>query len=390
MLGLAVELRALGKEVVLCVPPTFQAWVESFGFACVPVGPDVRPAPAQRRDVTARPTRAQLRALVPGSVRDQFRACTLAAEGCDLVVVGGALQTAARSIAEHRRLPYVHATYCPNTLPSPHHPPPRVRSQRLPSWINRLLWKASDRSWHRLFGEVLNEQRQLLGLPPVGSVPRYIATERPWVAADRVLTSGVASRIDHVQTGAWIFPDARPLPDALEKFLADGDAPIYFGFGSMLAKPETSRVIVDTVRALGRRAVILQGWGDLQPIDAGADCLSVGDVNHQRLFARVAAVVHHGGAGTTTAAALAGRPQVIVPHLYDQYYWAERVRTLGIGVRGQNGTRLDSAGLVRAVRACLKPAVVEAAQALAPRIERRGARIAAERLVADFDRAAVA
>jgi UDP:flavonoid glycosyltransferase YjiC (YdhE family) len=48
----------------------------------------------------------------------------------------------------------------------------------------------------------------------------------------------------------------------------------------------------------------------------------------------VATVIHHGGAGTTTAAASAGVPQVIVPHLLDQFYWAHRIERLGLGPRG--------------------------------------------------------
>jgi vancomycin aglycone glucosyltransferase len=53
-----------------------------------------------------------------------------------------------------------------------------------------------------------------------------------------------------------------------------------------------------------------------------ADVLVIGSVSHRPLFPRVAAVVHHGGAGTTAAATRAGRPQVVVPHLFDQFLWA--------------------------------------------------------------------
>ena len=56
-------------------------------------------------------------------------------------------------------------------------------------------------------------------------------------------------------------------------------------------------------------------------------------VPHAAVFPRVAAVVHHGGAGTTTAAARAGTPQVVLPHILDQFYWAHRVERLGLGPR---------------------------------------------------------
>ncbi len=85
------------------------------------------------------------------------------------------------------------------------------------------------------------------------------------------------------------------------------------------------------MRARGLRAVVARGWAGAGPLDDGGDCFAVGEVNQQALFRRVAVVVHHGGAGTTTAAARAGAPQVIVPQIVDQPYWAARVAALGIG-----------------------------------------------------------
>ena len=88
---------------------------------------------------------------------------------------------------------------------------------------------------------------------------------------------------------------------------------------------------IDVVRAQGRRILMSRGWAELALVDDSADCFIVDEVNQQALFPRVAAVVHHGGAGTTTAAARAGTPQVVVPQLGDQPYWAGRVWDLGIG-----------------------------------------------------------
>src|SRR5262245_47285433 len=93
----------------------------------------------------------------------------------------------------------------------------------------------------------------------------------------------------------------------------------------------TSRTLIEAARALGRRAIVSRGWAELELIDGSPDCIAVDDVNQQALFPRVAAVVHHGGAGTTHATALAGAPQVIVPMFSDQPFWASRVRELGIG-----------------------------------------------------------
>jgi hypothetical protein len=96
---------------------------------------------------------------------------------------------------------------------------------------------------------------------------------------------------------------------------------VYVGFGSMRAPQDIARVAIEAIRAQGRRALVACGWAGLAPIDDRDDCFAVGEVNQQALFGRVAAVVHHGGAGTTTTATRAGAPQVVVPQWADQPYW---------------------------------------------------------------------
>jgi vancomycin aglycone glucosyltransferase len=139
--------------------------------------------------------------------------------------------------------------------------------------------------------------------------------------------------------------------------------------------------MVAAARALGRRAIVSQGWAGLEVTDTGTDCIAVGDVSHEKLFPRVAAIVHHGGAGTTTAAARSGKPQVVVPHIYDQYFWAHRVQQLGIGVSAGRAAQLTIEKLVSALRRCLEHNMAARAQLFASRVEVHGTRVAAERLV---------
>ncbi len=388
-LALALELKALGHAAVLCVSPNYQTWVESLGVACVPVGQDVRKASARiAESQRKKPSRAKMRKLMReglrGTIREWFKVLGEAARGCDLVVVGGAMQCAGASIAQVLQIPYVYTAFSPDTLPSPNHPPPMIRSQSLPTLANRLLWVTSRWTWNRLFRDALNEERAGLGLAPISDVPSHIFTDRPWLAADPVLGPAASPDLQITQTGAWFLSESTPLPDELEQFLSEGEPPLYFGFGSMQASAQSAPLVIETARALGRRALVSQGWANLSLIDAGADCMSIGDVAHEKLFPRVAAIVHHGGAGTTATAARAGKPQIIVPHMYDQYYWAHRVKRLGVGVSGPVANRLTVGELVAALREGLKPKMTTGAQALAARIELHGARIAAQRLIQEY------
>jgi vancomycin aglycone glucosyltransferase len=423
ILALGLELRGLSHQACLCVPPNFQEWVVSYGLECVPIGPDVRKLTGGTvPGKPVLPSKEQLQKMADDSVRTQFQVIGEAARDCDLILGATALQFAARSIAEKRGIPYIFTAYCPAVLPSPKYPPTVFSSQfsfSLSEAENLRLWEEDALSF-RKFGAVINEERAKIGLEPISSVRDYMFTNRPWLAADPVLApASPVPGLEVVQTGAWMLPvsptappastnapastDAptsnnmpastgapastvAPLPADLEAFLAAGDPPIYLGFGSMRESEQMGRVLIESIRALGLRAILYQGWADLTTDDTRDDCLVIGDVDHTALFPRVAAVVHHGGAGTTHTTVRAGRAQVIVPHNYDQFYWAHRVQQMGIGVSGPLRDELTVATLVPALRACLQPEVTERARSLAGRMELHGASIAAKRLAGEETR----
>ena len=148
----------------------------------------------------------------------------------------------------------------------------------------------------------------------------------------------------------------------------------------MRTAKDLARVAIEAARAHGLRLVLSRGWADLALTDDRADCLIVGDVNHQALFRRAAAVVHHGGAGTTHIAALAGAPQVAVPQIVDQPHWARRVAELGIGA-AHDGPVPTAESLASALGTALAPETRVRATALAVQIRTDGATVAARRLL---------
>jgi hypothetical protein len=101
----------------------------------------------------------------------------------------------------------------------------------------------------------------------------------------------------------------------LVAFLDAGTPPVYVGFGSMpmRASKDAARVAIEAIRAQGRRALLSHGWADLALIDDQDDCFAVGEVNHQALFGRVAAVVC-----TTAAQCPAGAHAISEPHPHNQ------------------------------------------------------------------------
>jgi vancomycin aglycone glucosyltransferase len=388
LVALALHLKALDHEVRICAPPDFREWIESVGIPVTPIGPEVRTFAAARPAATRTQTRLTLeqrQQMAAATVGTQFETLTAAAQGCDVIVAATALQIAARSIAEKMGVPYVFVAYSAAVLPSPHHPPPvlpPLPGQSLPSTNdNRELWALDAARFNDLFGPALNARRASLGLTPVSDVRRHVLTGRPWLAADPTLGPWPDPADKEVfQTGAWILFDERPLSRELEAFLANGEPPIYFGFGSTRAAEDAGQVMLHAARALGRRAIVSRGWFDESLLANGTDCLSIGEVNVHALFPRVAAAVHHGGAGTMTAVAAAGAPQVVIPNHYDQHYWARQVQRLGIGTAHAPGAPTTES-LTRALEQTLKPDVETRAKSVAKAVRRDGIQVAAQQLV---------
>ena len=94
----------------------------------------------------------------------------------------------------------------------------------------------------------------------------------------------------------------------------------------ILGDPGAAAAMVEeTVGRTGCRAVVGAGWGGLSR--ARPNTLFVLDAApHDWLFPRVAAVVHHGGAGTTAARAARGQAVGGHPFIADQFFWGWRLR----------------------------------------------------------------
>jgi sterol 3beta-glucosyltransferase len=92
-----------------------------------------------------------------------------------------------------------------------------------------------------------------------------------------------------------------------------------------------TREVVRALALAGRRGVLLSGWGALAGVELPKTVFALEAAPHDWLFPRMAAVVHHGGAGTTSAALRAGVPSLVAPFMADQSFWGGRIAALGAG-----------------------------------------------------------
>ncbi|MFI5506544.1 glycosyltransferase [Mycobacterium sp. NPDC051804] len=364
IVALASHLRDIGHDSCLCVPPGFEELAKDFDY--FPIGHDPRMGP---RKVEGGP---------PATVAAQFAVLREAVAGCGVIVGCAAMQIAARSIAEIADIPYFYTAYSPVTLPSEHHSPPPVHGPPRPQGVSaHAQWDVDAQWWNDVWGEGLNAARAAAGLEPVTDVRAHVITDRPLLAADPTLAPWpTPSDLTVTQTGSWIRDDTRPLADDLIRFLDAGEPPILFGFGSMPVSSTVGATMVAASRNLGRRALVLRGWAGIEAPNDSPDCLTVSETNLQALLPRVAAVVHHGGAGTTTQAMHAGVPQVVVPHNFDQPYHARRVEELGIGVAHPESAPTPHS-ISDALATVLEPTMKSRALAVADTVRTDGIEIAA-------------
>ena len=283
----------------------------------------------------------------------------LAASAGAEAIVGSSLAQAGFHVAEARGVPFLAAALQPL---SPTAAFPSVLTPGL-GWLGprgrRATHRLSALAFDLPFRRAVNGwRRSALDLPPLRELDFYgrLARERRPVlyGFSELVVPKPADWGDWLHVcGYWFLaadPSWRPDP-VLADFLAAGPPPVYLGFGSMRVRdPEaTSELLASALRRAGVRGVIGSGWGGLAP-EPGGDLIAVGDVPHDWLFPRCAAVVTHGGAGTTATALRAGVPSFAVPFFADQFFWGARVARLGAGPDPLPVRRLDDAGLAARIR----------------------------------------
>jgi UDP:flavonoid glycosyltransferase YjiC (YdhE family) len=178
-------------------------------------------------------------------------------------------------------------------------------------------------------------------------------------ATDPALTAlPEGARLLVTQTGYPLLAPRSELGEELRGFLAAGPPPIYAGFGSMPVpnREKVGKLLVEAAELAGQRLVVGRGWAGIDPPPGRGDRLAIDDEPHSLLFPNVSLVIHHGGAGTVATAARAGIPQIVLPHLADQFLWRGQVVRLGLGPSAPMLRRVSATSLAKAITATLEDA----------------------------------
>jgi sterol 3beta-glucosyltransferase len=383
-LALAAGLRRRGHTVTVATHAEFADLITETGVEFADLGGNPREAlsspQGQRMLKTRNPLllSSRIGALVGPALDAALPAARAACRGADVVIFSSLAQFGL-NVADELGVPAVAAHLQPAT-PTTAMPAASLPSLRPPpAALNQVTWRLSEALTWRAFRPVLNRQRA--GLP---ALPRRPPSRWPRSLRPPVLYGFSPSVVpvppdwpDDVHVTGYWFRDPDPEwspPAALAAFLAAGRAPVYLGFGSMPdAQPAALvQALIVGARRAGQRMVLHSGWSRLREHGGllGDDVLVVDDVPHAWLFPRMAAVVHHGGAGTTAAALRAGTPAVIIPLFADQFFWARQVAALGAAAAPIARERLTDTRLADALAVALLPDSRAAAREIARALTR--------------------
>jgi UDP:flavonoid glycosyltransferase YjiC (YdhE family) len=383
-IALGAGLQRAGHEVFLSAPTIFRELINAYGLRHLPVSVNpqqIMEHPSMQAAAKSgnpfRLMRAMFREGLP-LTRTYLEEVYANCQECDAVILTQ-IPFGAYDAAEKRNIPCIQAGLGP-VYPTASFP---MIGMNLPNWkigfLNRFTYSLMDQGFWQFFRPFQNSWRKEkleLAPFPLGGPAKKIRESAPTVLGYSPLV--VPPPTDWpstvLATGYWFLnePPGWQPPAGLTDFLDAGPAPVYIGFGSMPDKDarQTTQLIADALRITGQRCVLLSGWSGLGREQLPETVFPVDSIPHSWLFPRMAAVVHHGGAGTTAAGLRSGVPSILTPYAADQFLWTKKVERLGVGPKSVSYHALTAGKLAEMIRQALSDqGMRERAAAFGRRIE---------------------
>jgi sterol 3beta-glucosyltransferase len=401
-IALGIEIKKAGHNVRIAAFEKDEAFIKSFGLEFYKVKGDISTIASGEGVKSAReadnPFKLllsfnKLKSLAFDMQKDFFNACA----GSDAIVYHPG-QAIGYFIAQHSNIPSILATPFPMT---PTRDYPALIFYNLPRLgkgynflthkiFEKIMWSASSANikkfWNEEFGKSPEgftcpfSMQNTRSLPTIISCSNYVFP-RPGDWAEHVYMSG-----------NWFLDDVADWTASsdLLDFIAGGKPPIYVGFGSLTDPAlavQTTELVIDALKHSGQRGILATGWGGISRIkNIPEDIFILESAPHSWLFPKMAAVIHHGGAGTTAAGLRAGVPSIVIPSSNDQFAWGRRVYELGAASKPIPRKRLTAEKLADAIKFVLTKEIKYTAKDLGTKIQsENGAFQAAKIMIASVE-----
>jgi len=401
-IALGVELQKAGYVVRIATFEVFESLVKSYGLEFHPLKGDITSIASRENSKGAikadNPFKLllsfnKLKSYAFDLQKDLFDAC----QGSDVILYHPGMAIGYFA-AQYLKIPAILATPFPMT-PTKDYPAlifyDKVRLGTGFNWVThkifeKIMWFASSspvkQFWKQKFGSAPENftcpypKQNTLSAPTLTSCSNFVFPRpKDWP--------------EHVyNTGYWFLdeePDWKP-PSELIDFLDKGKPPVYVGFGS-IGDPEqaqqTTNLVIKALKQSGQRGVLATGWSGMSKIDnIPEEIFIIESAPHGWLFPRMAAVIHHGGAGTTAAGLRAGVPGIVIPSANDQFAWGRKIYELGVGSKPIPRKELTSEKLSDAILYALTDQIIENAKLLGTNIQNENGTAAATQIIINCTR----
>lgn len=353
-LALGVALKEKGHTVSFCTSVTFESFIRAYdldyhymndGFIQLMNSQMGRKALEETTGLfgaakTTFKLIGQVKPLIKQTLVDAWDA---AQKTNPDIMIFGSKGTIAESVAEKLQIPSVIAMTVPQMVPTANSPAIGFPDSKLGRNYNLFTYKVTHH-FMKLYHGMLNQYRkEILGLP------KKLKSENLLSRKDGLPLLLLHCFSEHLfpqpedwpsnahVSGFWFLDRKKEWkPSAkLEQFLKDGDPPVYMGFGSMAGKnpKKLTHIAIEAFKKANVRGIIATGWGGMDVMQLPDNIIKIENAPHDWLFTKVAAVIHHGGAGTTAAGLKAGVPSIICPFFGDQPFWGNCIYKLGVGAK---------------------------------------------------------
>lgn len=346
-IALCQGLQEAGHQVILATNPTLCPLVDKYGLQSAPIGLPVDMG-AEGAKIWARAGRnwwlGFLRVMQLGFrlVQEAYPDLLELVKGVDLVITTDTF--AGPTEADQLGVPWISVTLQPGRVP--------IKDPKI-SPLGRVMFALVN----RLSMAPINRFRKKVRASPLRDLGSMLSSKMVLIPVSPHVSPPNPEWPEHVHmTGYWSArsPESWTPPPDLEAFLEAGEQPVAVSLGAMSLSGEYTRqaamITLEALRMAGLRAVI-QGWDEaLAGVSLPPTIYHAGSLPHTWLFPRVRAVSHHGGFGTTASGLAAGIPAVVIPHIIDQTYWAQKVTELGVGPQYIHRADLNAERLAEAFR----------------------------------------
>lgn len=401
-IALGLELKKAGHTVRIAASEGFENFIKKYNLDYYPVRGDVSKVASS--DLAKDAMNADnplkffksfnnpiLKAMIFDMQYDLWNAC----KGSDAIVYhpGAGI---GYFIAQYMKIPSILGTPFPMTPTKDYPALIFYDTFRIGKTFNLITHKIFEKGfWLALSSPVKKFWEKEFGKKPDGfSCPfskQKTAKLPTIISCSNFVFARPADWSEHIHSnGYWFLEDQedyKPSND-LQSFLKNGKPPVYVGFGSIGDKDQashTTKIVMDALNYSRQRGILATGWsGMAKPEHIPEDIFILESAPHSWLFPQMAAVVHHGGAGTTAAGFRAGVPSVIIPYGNDQFAWGRRVYELGVGSKAIPRKELTAEKLSDAIQFALREEIKTTAKILGENIRNENGAETAAKVIMDY------